>query len=406
MINNKPSKSLQPGTARQSGSLRLLLFTAMVMAWLLPDILFGQTEPSALLELQSTEQGFLLPRMTQAQRDAIVSPAKGLQIYNTTTDCLDINFGTPATPHWQALRCVEGIIGSLNCGGTEITGTLTVGTASDGVSLLVPYTGGNGGNYPGQAIASTGVSGLTATLVPGNFIMGDDSVTYVLSGTPAATGTASFALNIGGQSCVLSVSVVTDCWAKVSFTDTLYFLCHNLGSANTSADPFTPSWEIIGGYWQWGRLGEAAPGPSSTSEPNAEAISGWITTAAPNGFWQDGTKTANDPCPSNFKIPTWAQWGAVVSANNQSIVGTWSTTYSNHTNYSAGRFFGPALMLPAAGHRLISDGTLFYRGYYGYYWSSSESGTEYAWYLEFSSENAQTYNTLRQQGYSVRCAAE
>ena len=40
---------------------------------------------SALLELRSTTQGFLPPRMTSDQRDAITDTATGLLIYNTTT---------------------------------------------------------------------------------------------------------------------------------------------------------------------------------------------------------------------------------------------------------------------------------------------------------------------------------
>ncbi|MEY3053119.1 MAG: hypothetical protein RLY31_2904 [Bacteroidota bacterium] len=39
----------------------------------------------------------------------------------------------------------------------------------------------------------------------------------------------------------------------VSATDTLYLMDHNLDSANTPADPFTLSREIVRGYWQWGR---------------------------------------------------------------------------------------------------------------------------------------------------------
>lgn len=39
---------------------------------------------SALLEMGSTTKGFLPPRMTTTQRDAIPSPATGLEIYNTT----------------------------------------------------------------------------------------------------------------------------------------------------------------------------------------------------------------------------------------------------------------------------------------------------------------------------------
>ncbi len=45
----------------------------------------GTTTPhaSALLHLESTSQGLLIPRLTQAQRDAISSPATGLLIYQT-----------------------------------------------------------------------------------------------------------------------------------------------------------------------------------------------------------------------------------------------------------------------------------------------------------------------------------
>jgi uncharacterized protein affecting Mg2+/Co2+ transport len=43
-------------------------------------------EASALLEMESTSQGLLTPRMTTTQRDAIASPATGLTVYNTTTN--------------------------------------------------------------------------------------------------------------------------------------------------------------------------------------------------------------------------------------------------------------------------------------------------------------------------------
>ena len=45
----------------------------------------GAPDPSAALEISSTEKGLLIPRMTKAQRDAISSPATGLMIYQTDT---------------------------------------------------------------------------------------------------------------------------------------------------------------------------------------------------------------------------------------------------------------------------------------------------------------------------------
>jgi len=57
--------------------------------------------PSAVLEAESTNKGFLPPRMTTAQRDAIQNPAEGLQIYNTTTKCVEVFIA----PNWQNMFC-------------------------------------------------------------------------------------------------------------------------------------------------------------------------------------------------------------------------------------------------------------------------------------------------------------
>lgn len=100
-----------------------------------------------------------------------------------------------------------GAIGSINCGGAVITGTLTAASLASGVSFDVPYTGGNGGTHSGQTVNSTGVTGLTATLSSGNFATGGGNLTYFVTGTPATYGTADFFLNIGGKSCLYSITV-------------------------------------------------------------------------------------------------------------------------------------------------------------------------------------------------------
>jgi hypothetical protein len=60
----------------------------------------GQTTETAssILTLSSTTKGFLPPRMTTVQRDAIASPATGLVIYNTTTNKLNVY-----TTAWEAV---------------------------------------------------------------------------------------------------------------------------------------------------------------------------------------------------------------------------------------------------------------------------------------------------------------
>jgi hypothetical protein len=44
-------------------------------------------DASAALQVDSTTQGILLPRMPQAQITAIASPAAGLLVYNTDLQC-------------------------------------------------------------------------------------------------------------------------------------------------------------------------------------------------------------------------------------------------------------------------------------------------------------------------------
>ncbi len=43
-------------------------------------------DPSSILEMRTTTKGILIPRMTQAERDLISSPANGLVAYNTSTN--------------------------------------------------------------------------------------------------------------------------------------------------------------------------------------------------------------------------------------------------------------------------------------------------------------------------------
>jgi hypothetical protein len=57
----------------------------------------GTANAAAILDVASTTKGFLPPRMTNTQRNAIATPPAGLVIYNTTTNNLNFYNGTAWT---------------------------------------------------------------------------------------------------------------------------------------------------------------------------------------------------------------------------------------------------------------------------------------------------------------------
>ncbi len=75
------------------------VYRSLVRALATNNLLIGSSNTpsanySALLILESITKGFLPPRMTTAQRNAIVNPVAGLMIYNTTTNVLNFHNGS------------------------------------------------------------------------------------------------------------------------------------------------------------------------------------------------------------------------------------------------------------------------------------------------------------------------
>jgi hypothetical protein len=79
--------------------------------------------------------------------------------------------------------------------------------------------------------------------------------------------------------------------------------------------------------------------------------------------------------------------------NNERL--SWSS------NTSVGAYASP-LKWTLAGYRSNSNGSLGNVGTYGFYWSSTVSGTN-SRNLIFSSSNAAMYDDLRAYGLTVRC---
>lgn len=125
----------------------------------------------------------------------------------TGNAAFSINLGGKTCTLVRNVEPQAGIIASLNCAAATSAGTLQYGSAVSGGSFTIAYTGGNGGVYASQTLASTGVTGLTATLNAGTFAVGTGQLVYSLTGTPYTAGAANFNITIGGQNCTVVVTI-------------------------------------------------------------------------------------------------------------------------------------------------------------------------------------------------------
>lgn len=203
----------------------------------------GTTTPnaSAALDITSTNSGILIPRMTQAQKNAITSPATGLLIYQTdatagfyfyngtiwtpftnsgwsltgntgtnastnyigTTDAQDLVFKTNGT---ENIRVKSG--GNVGIGSTNPTSKLHVeGTItptvilSDGLEdgTLTPFTtAGSGGNWTVTSTAGEFNSGTRGARSGGGIHNSVSEMTYVTSAL-TNNGTVQFALRTSSE---------------------------------------------------------------------------------------------------------------------------------------------------------------------------------------------------------------
>jgi uncharacterized protein (TIGR02145 family) len=310
----------------------------------------------------------------------------------------------------------DAIISGFDCVGVKITGTLVKNKVVSNVSAKIDYTGGNGKTYLTKSHTSTGVSGLSATLLSGTLANGEGTLVYTISGTPTSAGTANFAIALGGKSCAISVKVedveqilvkpgpnISDSEGNSYKTVTIgtqTWMAENLKVSKYNDGTTIPN---ITDNTQWSNLTTGAWSYYNNDEAN-NAINGKLYN------WYAVSKISNgnkNVCPTGWHVPTDAEWtvltdylgGESVAGGKMKEVGTtsWNSPNTNATNTS--------LFSALPGGYRYFNGNYVNIGNVGNWWSSTEVLTDVAWFRYLSNLYgiANRSNNEKFFGLSVRC---
>jgi hypothetical protein len=151
---------------------------------------FYVAQPSAQVVINSTTRGFLPPRMTTTQRNAIASPATGLQVFDSTmnatceyngTGWRVVSAGAQSIAASTAATTVDMSSGNVQNITLTASTTLTLSNATVGTYIMKLIQGGSGSytvTWPAAVIWSGGTAPTLTTTV-GKV----DIVTLVFDGT-------------------------------------------------------------------------------------------------------------------------------------------------------------------------------------------------------------------------------
>src|SRR5664279_3594997 len=123
-------------------------------------------DTSAMLDVSSTTKGFLMPRMTTVQRDAIILPATGLALFNTTLVAYQVNTGTTTSPVWSTLNSGSGSVSSVSVTSANgVSGTVANATTTPAITLtlgaITPASVAATGTVTGSNLSGTNTGNVT-----------------------------------------------------------------------------------------------------------------------------------------------------------------------------------------------------------------------------------------------------
>ena len=204
------------------------------------NLIVGADNPSlsAALEINSTTQGFVPPRMTAAQRNAIVNPIIGLMVFVTD----DQQYYRYTSTGWQSSLGPSGSSGVSGTSGTSGTSGSTGSSGSSGSSGASGTSGTSGTSGSTPNLASPPAIGNTTP----NY--GRFSRLYVTSrhaiGNQSGTLTINWATNGNKQTATLTGNITSVSMTAPASTEVVSGLTIVLISTNMSITgwPATVKW--------------------------------------------------------------------------------------------------------------------------------------------------------------------
>jgi len=121
-------------------------------------------------------------------------------------------------------------------------------------------------------------------------------------------------------------------------------------------------------------------------------------------------KTAMKACPAGWHLPSDEEWEALTDfVGGEETAGTKlksKTGWSTDEGYKAATDdYGFSALAGGYGK---SDGSFSHAGYYGVWWSATESGANYAWYryMNYYNEYVNRYYVYKSGLFSLRCSQD
>jgi len=350
---------------------------------------------SALLDVKSTSKGFLPPRMTFSQRNAIASPSEGLLVICTNCKA-DGNSSISIYLDGQWLN----LTGSCDLPAAPPEGTHTENNTQimwdwNSTPIATGYKWGSTSTYASAIDMGTTTSkfemGLTTGITYTRYVWaynacGHSASPTVLTAQALICGT-SFTINhvvhpMGNGVPPVNKTVTYGTVTGIPGEPSKCWITSNLGASNQATAVDDETQLSAGWYWQFNRK------QGYYHSGSLRVPSGWENVNNENGNWT----AENDPCKielgSLWRIPTTMEWYQI------DISGGW-TDWNDAWN--------SGLKLHAAGYLNDYNGTLANRGLWGYYWGNSSSPGALSFYAGWCDYT--TY-VFRAAGHTLRCLKE